>query len=85
MTRKEYYQKMAMKDTKKIQYSLDKHSEMDSFTLTSRLFDQTDEAYNDFMELKRLEREEQEEKQLPRHYEEAIVKGVEIAITNSLS
>lgn len=37
------------------------------------------------MELKRLEREEQEEKQLPRHYEEAIVKGVEIAITNSLS
>ena len=85
MTSKEYYQQMAMKDTKKIQYSLDKHSEMDSFTLTSRLFDETEQAYYDFMEMKRLRREEQEEKQLPKNYEEAIVKGVEIAITKHLN
>ena len=76
---------MAMKDTKKIANSLDKHSEMDSATLTKRLLDQTNEAYYDFMELRRLQKEEQEEKQLPKNYEEAIVKGVELAISKKLN
>ncbi len=85
MTSKEYYRRMAMRDTLNLQNALDKHSEMDSFTLTTRLFDQSDAAYNDFMEMKRLQREEQAEQQLPKGYEDAIVKGVEMAITKQFN
>lgn len=85
MTSKEYYQRMAMRDTKNLQNALDKHSEMDSFTLTTRLFDQSETAYYDFMEMKRLQREEQEEKQVPKNYEDAIARGVEMAITKQFN